>query len=141
MDNLKQFLDKLAKEPVITNENANGTLTIQQTLRNQLRAKMMQALFNDLVDFNFDAYQTADGLIIAVEHDEVGTISVEIKTTIKSLDYDPQVEADAFEEMLQDKEADKQRKAEAKKRKIELDKGVRAKKKAAEEADTSESEE
>jgi len=133
LENLKKFLEVLSKADLKTNENANGTLTIQQTQRNQQRALMVNELLNDLIDEDMDAYLTADGIILAIEHDEIGTVSIEVKLTFKSLDYDPQLEADAYEEQLQDKEAEKARKAEAKRKKIDSDKAIRAKAKVNEE--------
>jgi hypothetical protein len=94
---------------------------------------MVNELLNDLLDEGMDAYLTADGIILAIEHDEIGTVSIEVKLTFKSLDYDPQLEADAYEEQLQDKEAEKARKAEAKRKKIDSDKAIRAKAKVNEE--------
>lgn len=46
----KRFLDEVASTSYPTNTTATGTLTIQQTLRNELRRKGMKALLADLQD-------------------------------------------------------------------------------------------
>ena len=135
MKNLTSFFASLETLELKTNENANGSLTIQQTQRNSLRAAMMQAFKEDLLDEGFDVFETSDGIILAVENDELGTISIEAKLTIKALDYDPVYEAEAFEMTQMDKAADKARKAEAKARKIAADTAARAKKAALEPQD------
>lgn len=66
----KQFLKKVEQTEFKTNTTASGTLTIQQTKRNELRVEGVEALRQDLVALygnDFDILTTKEGLIIAVE--------------------------------------------------------------------------
>jgi len=56
------------------------------------------------------------------------TFSWEVKTTIKSIDYDPFTEANAFDDENAEKEAKKQARAAEKERKIQAINEKRAKK-------------
>lgn len=66
----KQFLKKVEQTEFKTNTTASGTLTIQQTKRNELRVEGVEALREDLVALygdDFDILTTKEGLIIVVE--------------------------------------------------------------------------
>lgn len=66
----KQFLKKVEQTEFKTNTTASGTLTIQQTKRNELRVEGVEALRQDLVALygdDFDILTTKEGLIIVVE--------------------------------------------------------------------------
>lgn len=68
----KQFLKKIEGEELVTNTTAAGTLTIQQTTRNQLRAEGVEALREDLIDLygdDFDILTTKEGIVIVVENE------------------------------------------------------------------------
>lgn len=69
----KQFLKKIEGEKdLVTNTTAAGTLTIQQTTRNQLRAEGVEALREDLIDLygdDFDILTTKEGIVIVVENE------------------------------------------------------------------------
>lgn len=97
---------------------ASGNTTIQQTLRNELRQIGVNAFKRDLMDVygdDFDVIETKEGLVIAAENMPSNlTISWEIKTTIKSVDYDPFMEAQKWEDEQAAKEAAKQERALAK---------------------------
>ena len=84
------------------NTTATGTVTIQQSTRNALRKKGVEALKHDLelmYGEDFDILETKEGIVIAVENDPSEfTFSWELKSTIKSVDYDPFIEANNYDE-------------------------------------------
>ena len=106
-----QFLSTVEKTEFNTNTTATGAFTIQQSQRNTLRKEGIAALLEDLTAWygnDFDVVETKDGIIIAVENEPGDfTISWEIKTTIKSLDFDPFIEAAAYEDSVAEKEEKK----------------------------------
>jgi hypothetical protein len=69
----KDFLHKLENEPLEIKEKANGTATIQQTTRNQLREEGVAALLGDLTTLygdEFDIVETADGICFVAENED-----------------------------------------------------------------------
>lgn len=128
----KDFLHKLEKLPLEVKEKTNGTATIQQTTRNQLREEGVAALLNDLTNLygdEFDIVETADGICFVAENEESDiTITWELKSTIKSIDYDPFVEANNYDEMRAEKVAKKEARNKEKAEKEELVRIKRAQK-------------
>lgn len=99
------FLKQIEENSFETNTTANGNIIIQQTLRNKLRQEGVAALKEDLTNLYgnwFDVVETKEGIVIVAENDDF-TFSWEVKNTIKSLDYDPFIEANRFEEEKADK--------------------------------------
>lgn len=117
----KDFLHKLEQLPLEVKEKTNGTATIQQTTRNLLREEGVAALLADLKALygdEFDIVETADGIDFVAEN-EISDITItwELKSTIKSIDYDPFLEADRYDEMKaekQDKKAAREKEKVAK---------------------------
>ena len=128
----KDFLHKLENEPLEVKEKTNGTATIQQTTRNQLREEGVAALLDDLTNLygdEFDIVETADGICFVAENEESDiTITWELKSTIKSIDYDPFVEANRYDEMCAEKAAKKEARNKEKAEKEELVRIKRAQK-------------
>ena len=114
------FLHQVEKTDYSTNKTASGALTIQQSTRNSLRREGLKALAADLKAWlpDFDIVETKDGIVIVAENEPGDfTLSWELKSTIKSIDYDPFIAADDWEEKQnQDaiKKADRIKKAEEK---------------------------
>lgn len=108
-----EFLDKISQMELPTNTTSKGETTIQQTPRNELRREGLNALKQDLIKLygdNFDVVETKEGIVIVAENDIDGwTFSWELKSTIKSLDYDPFIEANNFDEDQAQKAAKKAR--------------------------------
>lgn len=106
------FMHKVEQQPLETNTTAAGTFTIQQSQRNTLRKEGLAALKADLMHWyggEFDIVETKDGIVIVAENEPNDyTFSWELKSTIKSIDYDPFIEASAFEEDMADKDARRQ---------------------------------
>lgn len=129
---VKDFLHKLESEPWEVKEKTNGTATIQQTTRNQLREEGVAAFFSDFITFYGDEYdivRTADGICFAAENEIIDkTIPVMIKFEIKSVDYDPFLEADRYDQMRAEKNAKKEAREKEKANREELVRIKRAQK-------------
>ena len=67
---------------------------------------------------DFDIVETKEGIVIVAENDDF-TFSWELKNTIKSIDFDPFMEANAYDESLAEKESKKRKAEEEKKQKLE----------------------
>lgn len=107
------FLRNVEATDYATNTTTTGALTIQQSLRNSLRKEGVAALKADLqwlYGEEFDIVETKDGIVIAAENEPGNfTFSWELKSTIKSLDYDPFIQASNFEEAQAEKREKKAR--------------------------------
>lgn len=101
------FLAEVENTEFETNTTATGACTIQQSQRNNLRKSGVAAFKADLewlYGDKFDVVETKDGIVIVAENEPGGfTFSWEVKTTIKSIDYDPFIEASSFDEAEQEK--------------------------------------
>lgn len=127
-----KFLAAVAETDFETNTTATGTVTIQQSARNKLRREGVEALKHDLelmYGEEFDILETKEGLVIAAENDPGEfTFSWELKSTIKSIDYDPFIEANNYDEEVASKAEKKLRKEQEKAQKIAALEEKRAKK-------------
>ena len=111
-----EYLDNdIANRELRTNENSNGVLTIQQTQRNALRKEVADKFVEFLLDNGLDAFQTKDGIIIKVDNKYVGAVSIELKLAFKALGYDPEEQAELFDEERDNKARAAEEKAKAKK--------------------------
>ena len=83
-------MDEVSQTEFETNTTATGTVTIQQSARNALRKKGVEALKHDLelmYGSSFDVLETKEGIVIVAENDPGEfTFSWELKSTIKSID-------------------------------------------------------
>lgn len=118
--NFSDFLHEVEKTEYPTNTTSTGNVTIQQSIRNELRKKGVAALKADLQWLleDFDIVETKEGIVIVAENDDF-TFSWELKNTIKSIDFDPFMEANAYDESLAEKESKKRKAEEEKKQKLE----------------------
>ena len=111
----KQFLHDIENREFDIITTANGSEIIQQTTRNELRKEGLAALKWDLQQLygtDFDIVETKEGLVIVSENLPGDfTFSWEIKNTIKSIDYDPFLEAGKYEDALAAKAAAKAERA------------------------------
>ena len=113
-----EFLRMVEETEYETNTTATGALTIQQSARNELRKIGVAALKADLewlYGDEFDVVETKEGIVLVAENKPGDfTFSWELKNTIKSLDYDPFIQASNYEEAVAEK-AEKKAKVEAEK--------------------------
>ena len=87
-----------------------------QTDRNNLRAQLMGALRDDL-----GGYMTSDGIVLEVEHEEWGSVYVEVNLKMKDPDYDIEASVAEYQEKVE-KAAAKRKAAEAKAKEAALKK-------------------
>lgn len=113
-----KFLEKMESFEWPINTTASGEVTIQQTLRNQLRVEGVAALKADLEAWfgsKFDVVETKEGIAIVAENEPTDkTFTWMIRSTIKSLDFDPFIEADNYADELATKAEKKESKAREK---------------------------
>ena len=113
-----EFLRMVEETEYETNTTATGALTIQQSARNELRKIGVAALKADLewlYGDEFDVVETKEGIVLVAENKPGDfTFSWELKNTIKSLDYDPFMQASNYEEAVAEK-AEKKARVEAEK--------------------------
>ena len=113
-----EYLDNdIANRELRTNENSNGVLTIQQTQRNALRKEVADKFVEFLLDNGIDSFQTKDGIIIKVDNKYVGAVSIELKLAFKALGYDPEEQAELFDEERDNKDSAAEEKAKSKAKK------------------------
>lgn len=128
----KTFLEQVTQTEFETNTTATGTVTIQQSIRNKLRREGVEALKEDLemmYGVDFDVLETKDGIVIVAENEPSNfTFSWELKSTIKSIDYDPFIEANNYDEEVATKTEKKMRKEQEKIAKVKMLEEKRAKK-------------
>lgn len=143
MKNFIAFLKELQAEKLTTSERS-GSPIIQTTQRTLIKSRAEQALLADLMEsmneteLAFFLGQTAEGIVLALEHDDlinkgneiVGEIPFEFNIKIKNLDYETENAIFDYEEEMKIKEEEKRQAEIAKKAKIKKDAEDRAKKKA-----------
>lgn len=112
------LMKELETRDLNTNVNVNGKITIQQTQRNALRRELVDAFYDFLINQGIQVFLTNDGIIMAVENQHIGTISIETKLAFKALDYNPMDEADLYEDEQESKAIEKANKAKLKAKRI-----------------------
>lgn len=102
-----------------TLENATLKLSgekLNQTQRNEFKAKLMSALMLDLQDLGIDTHNTKDGVVVRVENDTTN-IYINLEATIKNLDFDLD---GAKQELLEAQDAKLERETLAKEKREKL---------------------
>lgn len=113
MNKFTEFLHKVETEDLAVSETATSRQMISQSLRNQWRKAGVDALYEDLRVFypDFDIVQTKDGIVLVAENEPGDfTVSWELKSSIKNIDYDPFIEAGNYEVELEQKAVKKESK-------------------------------
>lgn len=113
MNKFTEFLHKVETEDLAVSETATSRQMISQSLRNQWRKAGVDALYEDLKTFypDFDIVQTKDGIVLVAENEPGNfTVSWELKSSIKNIDYDPFIEAGNYEVELEQKAVKKESK-------------------------------
>lgn len=101
----KQHLEALETAALETNETATGRITIKQAQRNKLRKELIHELYDYLNQHDFNVFEVASGVIINVVNETVGDVNIELKLSIKGLDFDLDEELEKYEMTLKAKEA------------------------------------
>lgn len=93
----KQYLESLESAALETNETATGRITIKQAQRNKLRKELIHKLYDFLNEQEFNVFELANGVIINVTNENIGDVNIELKLSIKGLDFNLDEELDKFE--------------------------------------------
>jgi hypothetical protein len=126
---------------------SRGSLALQQTQRNKTKAELMKALYEGFqevgAEYGFDVYITSDGVIFEVNNENVirkvnrmkdpqheedvqGFISLELNVKIKNLDYDAEIEEEAYFSAIKEAEEKAKKKEAQKREQIKRDAEMRA---------------
>lgn len=101
----QEHLEALETAPLETNETATGRITIKQAQRNQLRKELIHEFYEFLNEQGFNVFELANGIIINVVNDNIDDINIELKLSIKGLDFDLDEELEKFSAALKAKAA------------------------------------
>jgi len=93
----KEHLEALETAPLETNETATGRITIKQAQRNKLRKELIHELYEFLNDQEFNVFELANGVVINLTNQNIGDVNIELKLSIKGLDFNLDEELDKFE--------------------------------------------
>lgn len=103
--NFREHLEALATAALETNETATGRITIKQAQRNKLRKDLIHELYDYLNENDFNVYEVASGVILNVVNETVGDVNIELKLSIKGLDFNLDEELDKYAMALEAKAA------------------------------------
>ena len=126
---VENLLNEIANYEIPISNTTRGE-QIQQTYRNNLTAKLKAALFEDcnesLAGTEIYTFLTKDGVILEIPNESIangitndlgsGAISIEMKFTIKGLEYNATDESEDYELSVAEK---RQKAAEAEKKKAD----------------------
>lgn len=93
----KQHLAELEHANLETNETATGRITIKQSMRNKLRKELMHEFYQFLIANDINAFETSSGIIVNIENEGIGDVNIELKLSLKGLDFNLEEELDKFE--------------------------------------------
>lgn len=83
----------------------NGEIAIQQTESRNLKNTILSQLNELIADtYEIDVIRTAEGLILLLPNDELGTIPVALDVKIKSLDFDYLASQEQYDGKIKAKE-------------------------------------
>lgn len=101
----QEHLDALATAALETNETATGRITIKQAQRNQMRKELIHEFYQFLDAQGFNVYELANGVIINTVNDTIGDVNIELKLSIKGLDFNLDEELEKYDIALKTKSA------------------------------------
>ena len=145
-DKFIAFINDLRKERIETSERA-GEPIVQTTKRAEIKQKAEETFLEGLAelmaetDAPFIVGMTCDGIVLAVEHDDliekggevVGEIPFQFEIKIKNLNYNTEEKIEEYTEEQEIKAEEKRQAEIAKQAKIKKDAEDRAEKKKAKE--------
>lgn len=138
MKNLKALLEQVGTETFRVTTTANGVEKIQQTERNTLRTRIMEALALDLQEAFEYVGRNEDGVLLEVANQSIangisrdsvgsGAITLAFDVKVKDLDTDLEYLTEVYTENQAVKAQAKAERAAKAKRKREKDEARRAK--------------
>lgn len=131
MLNLEQLFTEVGNETFKVTTTAGGKEKVQQTQRNNLRARILEALQADLAELFEKVGRVKDGVLVEVPNASIadgvsrdsigsGALTIAFDVTIKDLDTDLDYEVSTYAEDCEQKakeKAERSAKAEAKRAK------------------------
>ena len=137
MDKMLNLIVELKTRDFKITTNNKGVEQLQQTQRNNLKAELVNALFQDIASKYEYAYRVKDGIMLEIANDSVadkiknesgsGAISVVIDIKINDLETNAETESESYK-VEQAEKLEKKAKAEkSKTEKIARDKAERQK--------------
>lgn len=113
---MKEFLEKVKTQEF---KLSNDT-TIQQTDRNNFSRELIDNFTTYLQDNfpNLEILRTTNGIGINIPNDDLGAIPIELKITVKNLEFDIFSENEAYNEKISERERKAKEKEEKKKKAI-----------------------
>lgn len=118
-------MEKFNKEVYNAKFETNEKGELKQNVRNTLKADLMKAFSEFLIENGVENLQTKEGLVIELANEILGAIPAVLNFTMKSLDYDVSGAHDEFVQY----QAEKLAKAE--KKRLETEKRMKEKEKTA----------
>ena len=139
MDNLMNLIVELKNRELKITTNNKGVEQLQQTQRNNLKAELVNALFQDIASKYDYTFRVKDGIMLEIANDSVadnikndigsGAISVTIDIKINDLETNAESEKESYDISVAEKLEKKAKAEKSKAEKIERDKAERQAKK------------
>lgn len=102
MEKLKKYLTELYKTEIKTT-GTGDEMKLNQTQRNAIRALIIDAIYEDLHDMEFDVYRVDKGVALQFDNEELGGLGFILTPTMCGLDYDFEFEAEEYQNKLKEK--------------------------------------
>lgn len=145
MENLLATLKEIEKDSLKV-VSSRGSLSLQQTQRNETKAKILDAIYQDAKEFleaeGYSVYMTGYGPVVEVLNSTVekqvldldkegmcsGFISIQLDAVMKNLDVNPAIDEQDYLHLKEQKELRAAEKERQKKQKTLRDAEIRAEK-------------
>ena len=139
MDNLMNLIVELKNRELKITTNNKGVEQLQQTQRNNLKAELVGALFQDIASKYDYAYRVKDGIMLEIANDSIadnikneigsGAISITIDIKVNDLETNAENESESYNISVAEKLEKKAKVEKSKAEKIARDKAERQAKK------------
>lgn len=136
MENLKKVLDEIQAEEIKISTSKNGNENIQQTQRNDIKKRIVNAIAQDIAEFFPYIFRNKDGILLEIANQSVadninnqdgsGAITVAIDCSVKSLNFNAEYEAELWRAITTKRAEDKAKAQAEKAEKVARDKKKRA---------------
>lgn len=139
MDNLMNLIAELKSRDFKITTNNKGVEQLQQTQRNNLKAELVNALFQDIASKYDYTFRIKDGIMLELANDSVadniknelgsGAISITIDIKINDLETNAETEKESYDISVAEKLEKKAKADKSKAEKVARDKAERLGKK------------